>query len=149
MNTAKYFRLLVLGLAPSHFLCTQNDTCVITKVQFTKQVEPLQGKKKKGSQSIQPEDVLCEITYKTSENENNVIRFSGFAKGKLLEVNSRLSTEPTMAQLKPMTMGYLAIIDPNTLFKNAQLANKFLTEQGYISLDDFKLKRFNKDKMEL
>jgi hypothetical protein len=134
----------VIGLAPSHFLCQQRDKFTVTQVVFKQQVQQLSGKKKKGSQIVHPTDVLCEITYTCQGGESRSLSLCGFGKGKLLETNERLLRQPHMIQHKPMVMGYVAIIDPNGIFKIPQdVDNMLLNDQNMIHLEQFKSTRFS------
>ena len=146
--------LFVICLSPKHFLC--QNTFRVVKVHFpiqppttttpsdnameddekpkeVKQQNNNNGKKNKQKlpcHSIQPNTIICKIEYASNESPETIcsLEIQSYVKGKLVEVNQRLSetATPSLCQTHPLNFGYLAIIDPNEAIKNLKQKNELM-----------------------
>lgn len=104
-------KICVVCVAPSHPLIT-DDSLEIDSVGFQNESFDLlknrvHGKHKKGGHQLAPNSCLCQVHCK------NGIKFilRSCVKGCLIEVNTRLVTTPNLLKTKPLSEGYLAIIN--------------------------------------
>ncbi|KAL0485581.1 hypothetical protein AKO1_003163 [Acrasis kona] len=134
-----YNGLLVFGLSPLHFLCQKKNEVTVTNIEFLKAVNTSNNKRDKNI--IEPDTPICKISYKYNMEENiKVLSVLSLGKGKLIENNSRLLNEPGMLQHKPLTMGFIGILDPNLLFNNPKdVDNLLLEDQGFVLMDQYSL----------
>ncbi|KAJ1740062.1 hypothetical protein IWW40_000284 [Coemansia sp. RSA 1250] len=83
----------------------------IVKVEFADNVvnSVIKGKSKKQSLRLTPDTKLC--TIHTANDKQFIVRAA--VKGKLMEWNQRLESDPGLVQRSP-EQGFIAIIKPNT-----------------------------------
>lgn len=103
--------IIVVGLAESHPLIREGKTVARVhfkggKRDFTQNV--VEGKHKKGGAQLQPNDRLCEVH--CTDETVHVLR--ACVRGKLVEINNRLLTEPNLLVTCPSSAGFLAVIMP-------------------------------------
>lgn len=123
-------KICVITVAPSHPLlqCKQ-----IVKVNFQVSTKvnrldnKVSGKGKKGAQHLQPESLICEVT----SSDGSKYSLYSCIRGKLVEVNEKLVTNPQLLLEKPQTEGYLAVVLPK-LTEN--ILNGLLTKEHYEQL---------------
>ncbi|KAJ2456264.1 hypothetical protein EV183_000191 [Coemansia sp. RSA 2336] len=107
-------QLCVIGLASSHPLLDaelRESVGEIVKVEFADNVvnSVIKGKSKKHSLRLTPDTKLCTIY--TANDRQFIVRAA--VKGKLMEWNQRLESDPGLIQQSP-EQGFIAIIKPNT-----------------------------------
>ncbi|KAJ8025199.1 Protein Simiate [Holothuria leucospilota] len=137
-------KVCVLTLAPGHSLLTSNKQITLVDFQITPTTNRMDnkvvGKSKKGAQWLANLSPICRV--KCSDNSEYTIR--SCIQGKLIEVNERLSTHPSLITEKPFTEGYIAIILPKlkkwdnemlTLISKAEYF-KVLEERKNLNLED-------------
>lgn len=133
-------RICVLTIAPTHPVITEDKT--IVKIEFTfdgtnigdkidrAQSIP-QGKGKKGTQKILKNSPVCSIIC-SDESKYIVV---GCLTAKLIEVNSNISLKPNLVKEKPLSLGYIAILQPNDWKRLEEVRNSLpkLVDVGKIS----------------
>ncbi|XP_068676171.1 protein Abitram-like [Montipora foliosa] len=120
-------KICVITIAPSHPLL-QCKKISNVNFQVSNKVNRLDnkvsGKGKKGAQHLLPESPICEVT--TSSGDKYILY--SCVKGKLVEVNEELVSNPNIMLEKPETEGYLAVVLPK-LTENIQ--DGLLTKEEY------------------
>jgi len=151
--------LFVLCLSPKHFLCQHYQQYRVEKVQFlinppttptllnvaeAKEENESKDKnsKKVGpkSQPVQPDTNICSIEYHDSNNTTQKMKIKAVVKGKLIEINDRVNSEPTLVQTNPMNFGYLAIVDPNDVIRNPKQRSELTKD--WIARKDYYVKNY-------
>eukprot|EP01132_Coremiostelium_polycephalum_P007956 gene7956-9786_t len=119
--------LCIIGIAPSHPVLSKD----IIKIEFKENLlnNEVSGTSKKGGFRLQKETIVCEI--QCSDSTTYSLRTC--IKGKLLEVNKLLISNPSLLKTSSSTNGYLAIIDPMTTDKD----ELFDDSKGIISFDEY------------
>jgi len=103
-------KICVVTLAKSHALV--QDRVPIAKVNFkvTKKVDrsenKVKGKSKKGGQFVEETSLLC-IVECVDGTEHHI---EACIRGKLVEINENLATNPQLLLDKPETEGYIGIV---------------------------------------
>ena len=122
-------KICVVTVAPRHPLLT-NGEVVKVDFQVSKKVNRLEnkvsGKGKKGAQNLLPMSPLCEVTCSTGQKYT----LYSCIKGKLVEVNQSLESNPGLLIKKPMTEGYIAVVLPK-LHEVDELLSELMTEEDY------------------
>ncbi|KAK2713155.1 hypothetical protein QYM36_011744 [Artemia franciscana] len=123
-------KLFVITLAPTHSILKGKKT--VTKVDFdvgpnsNRLENVVSGKGKRGAQFLMPDSLLCFI--ETSDGERYEVR--SCVKGKLVEVNSLLVTNPSLITSHPDSKGYIAIIICPLSAKNKEYEH-LMNEKDY------------------
>lgn len=65
-----------------------------------------------GAQIVKPNTVICEIKCKDSTDNEVVIEVYSAVAGKVIQFNKKLVQKPELLTQKPLTDGWIAIIDP-------------------------------------
>ncbi|TMW60424.1 hypothetical protein Poli38472_000466 [Pythium oligandrum] len=101
-------RICVVGVAPTHPVMAEE----IESIEFSNNVldSRVSGKKKKGGQFLLPESILCHIRCKSGAS----YAIRSCMRGTLLEVNESLVANPRLLQEKPISDGYLVVVQPKT-----------------------------------
>lgn len=108
-------RVCLLTLAPSHPVILEDKTIVRVEHTFEgyEKIDRLssepQGKSKKGSQKLQKNSPICAII--CSDGTKYVI--TACIGSKLIEINQNICTNPNLVKERPLSSGYIAIIQPN------------------------------------
>lgn len=110
-------RICVLTIAPTHPIITENKT--IDKVEFTFDADGMekidraqsipQGKGKKGTQKVYKNSPVCALVC-SDESKYIVI---GCLTAKLIEINTNICSKPNLVKEYPLSLGYIAILQPN------------------------------------
>ncbi|GBG59745.1 hypothetical protein CBR_g54848 [Chara braunii] len=124
-------RLCIIGLAPSHFVF-RDESKEIKSIDFNvgkgnRQEFKPSGKGKKDARFLMPNSGLCKLVF--SNESFKTVRCC--VRGSLLEVNSRLSDDPSLLMTKADSEGYIGIIMP-TRHDGNQIAKKLLTKEQYM-----------------
>ncbi|KAF2069630.1 hypothetical protein CYY_009047 [Polysphondylium violaceum] len=116
--------LCIIGIAPSHPVLTKE----IVKIDFRENLlnNEVQGTRKKGGFRLQKDTIICEI----SCSDSTTYSLRSCIKGKLLEVNKLLLTQPSLLKSHTSTSGYLAVIDP-------MIKEEFFDNVGMVSYEDY------------
>lgn len=123
-------KICVITLAPSHPLlkCEQiTDVNYQVSTKVNRLENKVSGKGKKGAQHLQPESIICEVTCSTGTKYT----LYSCVKGKLVEVNEELVSNPNLLLEKPETEGFLAVVLPK-LTEN--ILDGLLTKEEYEKL---------------
>lgn len=108
-------RICIITLAPSHPVIALDKEITLVEHQFDggKSVDRLaskpEGKSKKGCQKLQKNHPLCAIT--CSDGTKYVV--TACITSKLIEVNETVITRPELIKLRPLSSGFIAIVQPN------------------------------------
>ncbi|OQR78856.1 protein Simiate-like, partial [Tropilaelaps mercedesae] len=104
-------RVGIVCLAPSHPI-VRNCTHVL-KVDFqineslNRLDNKVSGKSKKGAQRVKKDSILC-----TVHTRLKAFKIQACVPGSLVEVNSRLTNEPSLLTSDPFQSGFIAIVLP-------------------------------------
>lgn len=129
-------RICVVTLAESHPVVKENKTIVKIDFKVTEKLDrslnKVSGKGKKGAQCMQKNSILCFIEC------NDDSRYSVYCclKGKLVEVNLNLLTNPQLLVNKTLTDGYIAIVLPNLKDIEEQKKDFSLAEGSSLKAND-------------
>ncbi|XP_028411071.1 protein Simiate-like [Dendronephthya gigantea] len=122
-------KICIVTVAPRHPLLSKGE---VIKVDFqvSKNVNRLDnkvsGKGKRGAQILRPHLALCDVTCSTGEKYT----LYSCIRGKLVEVNESLVTNPSLLNEKPMTEGYIAVVLPK-LHEVDEIVSELVTEADY------------------
>lgn len=116
-------RVCLLTLAPSHPVITENKT--IERVEHTfegyEKIDRLasqcQGKSKKGGQKLQKNSPICALI--CTDGTKYVI--TACLGSKLVEINQTICSKPQLVKEKPLSDGFIAIIQPNDWKRMAEV----------------------------
>lgn len=116
-------RVCLLAIAPSHPVITKNKT--IEKVEHTfdgfEKIDRLasqcQGKSKKGGQKLQKNAPVCALI--CSDGTKYVI--TACLNSKLVEINQLICARPQLVKERPLSTGFIAIIQPNDWKRMAEV----------------------------
>lgn len=107
-------RLIVVCISPHHEIITKHKTVVSVNYQISDKTNRLDsiptGKGKKNCQFVTELNNLCFVTCDDGSRYN----FVSCVRGWLLEVNTRLLLSPSLLSSKPLSEGYVAIINPKS-----------------------------------
>jgi hypothetical protein len=113
----------------------------ITSIKFRYNIN-VKGRKKSGSANVKTNAIICEVFYEKSDmkGQEEPFKLNIYAgiKGKLIEINSKLEENPNLLLEKPLTEGFVAIIDTRVGHSNVEF--KF---EKLLSEDEFKKIRSN------
>ncbi|CAB3995923.1 Simiate [Paramuricea clavata] len=137
-------KICVVTVAPRHPILSKGE---VVKVDFqvSKKVNRLDnkvsGKGKRGAQHLLPSSPLCDVTCSTGEKYT----LYSCIKGKLVEVNQFLETNPGLLNKKPMTDGYIAVVLPK-LHEVDEALSELMTEADYeVLLKQYKISGMGDD----
>ncbi len=94
----------VVCLAPRHGAVAAG----VRRVEYTRELRAVSGKRKRGGTVVQPDSVLCRV-HAADGAEYDV---HACVKGTLLEYNQALAADPGLAARLPLSDGYLAVVLP-------------------------------------
>ncbi|KAK4315715.1 hypothetical protein Pmani_013069 [Petrolisthes manimaculis] len=122
-------KLCLVTLSHKHPIIAQHKQ--ITQVsyevgKFNRLDNRVSGKGKRGAQMIGPESPLCIIT---CSDDTHYSIMAG-VHGKLVEVNERLLTNPSLVTEKPDAEGYIAVVLP-PLRNTENVTTRLLNQQQY------------------
>lgn len=98
--------ICMVCLSPRHPIVQQGKT--LRSVEYRLPFREVRGKRKRGGNFVESVTRLCTLT--CDSGEEYVVKCA--VKGALIEYNSTLEDDPSMAMKKPLTNGYLAIVLP-------------------------------------
>lgn len=116
-------RICLLTLAPSHpvIVGDKNIERLEYKFEGFEKIDRLssqpQGKSKKGSQKLQKNSPICSII--CSDGSKYVVT-AGLAS-KLIEINSLIISKPNLIKDKPLSTGFIAILQPSDWKRMAEV----------------------------
>uniref|UniRef100_A0A8V0Y1H2 Protein Abitram n=1 Tax=Gallus gallus TaxID=9031 RepID=A0A8V0Y1H2_CHICK len=135
----KCYRICVITLAEAHPLLQPGKTITSINYQISPNCSRLQnkvsGKSKRGAQFLTELAPLCRIA--SSDGEEYTIY--SCIRGRLIEVNENILSNPALLQEKPSTEGYIAVVLPK--FEESKSVT-----QGLLTPEEYKevlLKRQN------
>jgi hypothetical protein len=121
--------LAVIGIAPSHpILRTQDKVRCISFKQEKRDLTANQvsGSKKKQAFILRPEVPMCSVTM----NDGSVHALSSVIRGKLIEINPKLTQNPNLILESPHDVGYICILHPRSS-DILDITNSLLDEMDY------------------
>ncbi|NP_001383585.1 protein Abitram isoform 2 [Gallus gallus] len=138
-NCQSCCRICVITLAEAHPLLQPGKTITSINYQISPNCSRLQnkvsGKSKRGAQFLTELAPLCRIA--SSDGEEYTIY--SCIRGRLIEVNENILSNPALLQEKPSTEGYIAVVLPK--FEESKSVT-----QGLLTPEEYKevlLKRQN------
>ncbi|XP_076055861.1 protein Abitram-like isoform X1 [Oratosquilla oratoria] len=125
-------RLCVVTVSHLHPIIA--DGKIVTKVNFdvgevNRLNNKVSGKAKKGAQPIRHFSPLCILTC----SDGSEYKIKAGIRGKLVEVNEELLTNPQLVNEKPDAEGFLAVVLPN-LVESDNLKKLLLSESQYLNI---------------
>lgn len=116
-------RICLLTIAPTHPVIALNKS--VEKIDFTfdgydridRTTSQPKGKNKKGSQKLQKNSPVCSIIC-SDESKYVVTACMG---AKLLEINQLLCSKPGLVKERPLSLGFIAILQPNNYERSAEI----------------------------
>ncbi|NXC30496.1 F206A protein, partial [Campylorhamphus procurvoides] len=131
--------ICVITLAEAHPLLQSGKTIKSINYQISANCSRLQnkvsGKSKRGAQFLTELAPLCRIS--SSDGEEYTIY--SCIRGRLIEVNENILSNPTLLQEKPSTEGYIAVVLPK-FEESKSITQGLLTQKEY---EEVLLKRRN------
>uniref|UniRef100_A0A8C8BDL3 Protein Abitram n=1 Tax=Otus sunia TaxID=257818 RepID=A0A8C8BDL3_9STRI len=132
-------RICVITLAEAHPLLQSGKTIKSINYQISANCSRLQnkvsGKSKRGAQFLTELAPLCRIS--SSDGEEYTIY--SCIRGRLIEVNENILSNPAILQEKPSTEGYIAVVLPK-FEESKSITQGLLTQKEY---EEVLLKRLN------
>ncbi|XP_071411099.1 protein Abitram isoform X1 [Pithys albifrons albifrons] len=132
-------RICVITLAEAHPLLQSGKTIKSINYQISANCSRLQnkvsGKSKRGAQFLTELAPLCRIS--SSDGEEYTIY--SCIRGRLIEVNENILSNPALLQEKPLTEGYIAVVLPK-FEESKSVTQGLLTQKEY---EEVLLKRHN------
>eukprot|EP00298_Acanthocystis_sp_HF-20_P025827 c38176_g1_i1.p1 GENE.c38176_g1_i1~~c38176_g1_i1.p1 ORF type:complete len:163 (-),score=48.71 c38176_g1_i1:20-508(-) len=106
--------LCVVGVTKTHPLFLEGE---ISFVSFDingndRRNSKVRGKRKKGGLFVEKNTVICIIVVKTSSGEEKEFPITAGIRGHLIEINEKLSQNPSLIHLSECGKGYIAVIKP-------------------------------------
>lgn len=116
-------RVCLITIAPTHPVITDDKT--IVKVEHTfegyEKIDRLSsqpiGKSKKGGQKLQKNSPICAIV--CSDDSKYVI--TACLGSRLIEINQLICSKPNLLKQRPLSQGFIAIIQPNDWKRMAEV----------------------------
>ncbi|NXP82545.1 F206A protein, partial [Ramphastos sulfuratus] len=134
-----FCRICVITLAEAHPLLQSGKTIKNINYQISANCSRLQnkvsGKSKRGAQFLTELAPLCRIS--SSDGEEYTIY--SCIRGRLIEVNENILSNPALLQEKPSTEGYIAVVLPK-FEESKSVTQGLLTQKEY---EEVLLKRLN------
>ncbi|NXE23340.1 F206A protein, partial [Ardeotis kori] len=138
-NSTSCCRICVITLAEAHPLLQSGKTITSINYQISANCSRLQnkvsGKSKRGAQFLTELAPLCRIS--SSDGEEYTIY--SCIRGRLIEVNENILSNPAILQEKPSTEGYIAVVLPK-FEESKSITQGLLTQKEY---EEVLLKRLN------
>uniref|UniRef100_A0A8B9RTY6 Protein Abitram n=10 Tax=Neoaves TaxID=3078114 RepID=A0A8B9RTY6_9AVES len=138
-NDVSFCRICVITLAEAHPLLQSGKTIKSINYQISANCSRLQnkvsGKSKRGAQFLTELAPLCRIS--SSDGEEYTIY--SCIRGRLIEVNENILSNPAILQEKPSTEGYIAVVLPK-FEESKSITQGLLTQKEY---EEVLLKRLN------
>ncbi|XP_019326900.1 PREDICTED: protein Simiate [Aptenodytes forsteri] len=138
-NCISFCRICVITLAEAHPLLQNGKTIKSINYQISANCSRLQnkvsGKSKRGAQFLTELAPLCRIS--SSDGEEYTIY--SCIRGRLIEVNENILSNPAILQEKPSTEGYIAVVLPK-FEESKSITQGLLTQKEY---EEVLLKRLN------
>ncbi|XP_009469588.1 PREDICTED: protein Simiate [Nipponia nippon] len=132
-------KICVITLAEAHPLLQSGKTIKSINYQISANCSRLQnkvsGKSKRGAQFLTELAPLCRIS--SSDGEEYTIY--SCIRGRLIEVNENILSNPAILQEKPSTEGYIAVVLPK-FEESKSITQGLLTQKEY---EEVLLKRLN------
>uniref|UniRef100_A0A8C4UWY4 Protein Abitram n=1 Tax=Falco tinnunculus TaxID=100819 RepID=A0A8C4UWY4_FALTI len=132
-------RICVITLAEAHPLLQSGKTIKSVNYQISANCSRLQnkvsGKSKRGAQFLTELAPLCRIS--SSDGEEYTVY--SCIRGRLIEVNENILSNPAILQEKPSTEGYIAVVLPK-FEESKSVTQGLLTQKEY---GEVLLKRLN------
>ncbi|PKK34459.1 family with sequence similarity 206, member A, partial [Columba livia] len=132
-------RICVITLAEAHPLLQNGKKITSVNYQISANCSRLQnkvsGKSKRGAQFLTELAPLCRIS--SSDGEEYTIY--SCIRGRLIEVNENILSNPSILQEKPSTEGYIAVVLPK-FEESKSVTQGLLTQKEY---EEVLLKRLN------
>ncbi|KAL6070035.1 Actin-binding transcription modulator [Balamuthia mandrillaris] len=103
--------MCVVGVAPTHPCLQEGRTVVAVNFKPGKQDHAsvkVVGKTKRGGHWLEPSGQLCELTC----DDGTTYTVHACVRARLLEINERLKTTPSLVSTHPSKEGYIAILVP-------------------------------------
>ncbi|XP_010188222.1 PREDICTED: protein Simiate, partial [Mesitornis unicolor] len=123
-------RICVITLAEAHPLLQNGKTITSINYQISANCSRLQnkvsGKSKRGAQFLTELAPLCRIS--SSDGEEYTIY--SCIRGRLIEVNENILSNPAILQEKPSTEGYIAVVLPK-FEESKSVTQGLLTQKEY------------------
>ena len=128
-------KVAVCSIAPSHPILELSKHKV-TKIEFIQQVtDEMSGKHKHFAKNVHVDQPICKV-YCDKLSEAGVVSGEVYflicscLNAKLIEINEKLITEPSLIQTHPFTQGYIAILMPKLTNLNEQ-TSELITQAEY------------------
>ncbi|XP_036261713.1 protein Abitram isoform X1 [Molothrus ater] len=125
-----FCRICVITLAEAHPLLQSGKTIKNINYQISANCSRLQnkvsGKSKRGAQFLTELAPLCRIS--SSDGEEYTIY--SCIRGRLIEVNENILSNPALLQEKPSTEGYIAVVLPK-FEESKSITQGLLTQKEY------------------
>ncbi|NXN96827.1 F206A protein, partial [Rhinopomastus cyanomelas] len=123
-------QICVITLAEAHPLLQSGKTITSVNYQISANCSRLQnkvsGKSKRGAQFLTELAPLCRIS--SSDGEEYTIY--SCIRGRLIEVNENILSNPAILQEKPSTEGYIAVVLPK-FEESKSITQGLLTQEEY------------------
>ncbi|KAI6075376.1 Protein Simiate [Aix galericulata] len=134
-----HFRICVITLAEAHPLLQNGKMIKSINYQISPNCSRLQnkvsGKSKRGAQFLTELAPLCRI----SSTDGEEYTIYSCIRGRLIEVNENILSNPAILQEKPSTEGYIAVVLPK-FEESKSITQGLLTQEEY---EEVLLKRHN------
>ncbi|NXK96101.1 F206A protein, partial [Formicarius rufipectus] len=134
-----FYRICVITLAEAHPLLQSGKTIKSINYQISANCSRLQnkvsGKSKRGAQFLTELAPLCRI----SSTDGEEYTIYSCIRGRLIEVNENILSNPALLQEKPSTEGYIAVVLPK-FEESKSITQGLLTQKEY---EEVLLKRRN------
>ncbi|XP_035175677.1 protein Abitram isoform X1 [Oxyura jamaicensis] len=132
-------KICVITLAEAHPLLQTGKTIKSVNYQISPNCSRLQnkvsGKSKRGAQFLTELAPLCRI----SSTDGEEYTIYSCIRGRLIEVNENILSNPAILQEKPSTEGYIAVVLPK-FEESKSITQGLLTQEEY---EEVLLKRHN------
>ncbi|XP_010018849.1 PREDICTED: protein Simiate, partial [Nestor notabilis] len=139
LASSELSRICVITLAEAHPLLQSGKTIKSINYQISANCSRLQnkvsGKSKRGAQFLTELAPLCRI----SSTDGEEYTIYSCIRGRLIEVNENILSNPTILQEKPSTEGYIAVVLPK-FEESKSITQGLLTQKEY---EEVLLKRLN------
>lgn len=103
-------KICLVTLAQDHEIFNRSITVKAVNFQISEKIDrannKVSGKGKRGGQHINQKSVLCKVELE----DGTIFPIEAGLKGKLIEINENLKTNPNLIVQKPDTDGYIAVI---------------------------------------